>query len=93
MTSSTVSQRLDRVAQEGALALARDFRLEAGVDHEGAAAAPRYPDEIVHRHRTVMRVAADEMIAAPRLAGSIADGKELVVRFGHGVSCAPRRVA
>src|SRR3981189_3557556 len=76
------TQRLDRRAEEVALAFLRYPGIEAGVDGEGAAAAPRHPDEIIHRHRTVMRVAADEMIAAPRLAGSIADGKELVVRFG-----------
>jgi hypothetical protein len=87
------AQRLDRIAQEGALALSRDLRLEAGVDDEGAAAAAGHPDEIIHWHRTVMRVAADEVIAAPRVTGGIADGKQLVVRFGHGVSFAPRREA
>src|SRR3954469_19628876 len=84
------AQRLDRRAQESALALRGDLRIEAGVDDEAASATPRHPDEIVHRHRTVMRVAADEMIATARLARRIADGKQLVFRFGHEVSCLQR---
>src|SRR5436305_7731598 len=79
------TERLHRAAQEGALAFVRCLRVEASVDDKGAAFTPRHPNEIVHRHRTIVRVAADEMLAPPRLAGGIADGKELVFRFGHGV--------
>ena len=77
------AERLHRTAQERPFPLLRYLRVEAGVDDEGAAAAPRHPHEIVHRHRPVVRIAADEMLAAPRLAGGIADGEELVFRLGH----------
>src|SRR4051812_42811673 len=80
------TERLHRAAQEGALALLRCLRIEAGIDDEGSACTPRHPDEIVHRHRPVMRIAADEMLAPPRLARRITDGKELVFLFGHGIS-------
>jgi hypothetical protein len=44
------------------------LRVEAGVDDEAAASSSCQPHEIVHRHRAVVRIAADEMIAAPRIA-------------------------
>ena len=80
------AERLDRTTQERPVSLLRYFRVEAGVDDEGAAASLRHPHEVVHRHRPVMRVAADEMIAAPRLAGRIADGEEFVFLLGHATS-------
>ena len=80
------AERLHRTAQERPLPLLRYFRVEASVDDEGAAASPRQPHEIVHRHRAVVRIAADEMIAAPRIAGGIADGEQLVFLIGHAIS-------
>jgi hypothetical protein len=77
-------QGLDRVAQEGALALLRGLLGEAAVDHEGALGAFRDPHEVVHRHRPVVRIAADEMVRPPRLARRIADGEEFV--FGQSFS-------
>src|SRR5205823_14607686 len=70
-----------------------DLGGEAGVDDETALAADRGPDEIIHRHRPVMRVAADEMIGTPGVALGVADRVELV--FGkmavHGAASAPSR--
>ena len=80
-------QRLHRTAQEGALAPRRDFGIEAGVDDKNLAASPRHPDEIVHRHRPVMWIAANEMRGAARLARGITDGKELVIDVTHDISC------
>jgi hypothetical protein len=33
-----------------------------------------------------VRIAADEMLAAPRIAGGIADSKEFVFLIGHAIS-------
>src|ERR1700752_3482312 len=55
---------------------------EAGVDHKTALCTNRSPDEVVHRHRPVMRVAADEMIGSPSVALGVANGIDLV--FVHG---------
>src|ERR1700722_13643510 len=79
-------QPLDRIAQEGALAPRRYLGVETGIDDEGAPAALRHPDEIIHRHWSVMRIAADEMIAAPRLTGGVTDRKQLVIGRGHAGS-------
>ena len=47
-----------------------------------------HPGEVVHRHRPVVRVAADEMVRAPGVAPGVADGEDLV--FSHRVShCRP----
>jgi len=77
---------LDRTAQECALALFRYLRVEAGIDDKGSAAAPCHPHEIIHRHRSVVRIAADKVRAALRVTGGITDGKELVIEIGHDVS-------
>src|SRR5262249_50438289 len=80
------SQRFDGTAQESAFPPRRHLRVEAGVDDKPASPAPGEPHEIVHRHRAIMRLAADEGIGPPRLAGGVADGEELVFRPGHDVS-------
>src|SRR4030095_10117983 len=72
------AERLHRTAQERPLPPVSYFRVESGIDDKGATSSPGQPDEIIHRHRAVVRIAADEMLAPPRLAGGIADGKELV---------------
>jgi len=63
-----------------------DLGGEAGVDHEAALCTNSGPDEVVHRHRPVMRVAADEMIGSPGVPLGIANGIELVFgkMAGHG---------
>ena len=72
-------QRLDRIAQMRAPALLRDLRGEARVDDEGALGPFRDPEEVVHRHRRIVRIAADEMIRTPRLAHRVADREQLVL--------------
>src|SRR5688572_13170441 len=67
------TERLYGTTQERALSPLRDFRVETGVDDKAAASPLCQPHEVVHRHRTVVRIAADEMLAPPRIAGSIAD--------------------
>src|ERR1700722_1760034 len=76
-------ERLHRVAQECALAPCRYFGVEAGIDHKGSAAAFCHPDEIIHRHRPIMRIATDKVVAAPRLTGGITERKQLVIWLGH----------
>jgi hypothetical protein len=56
-----------------AAASSGDLGGKAGVDDKAALASDRGPDEIIHRHRPVMRVAADEMVAAPCLTLGVAD--------------------
>src|SRR5215208_3315974 len=80
------AERLHGTAQERPLPLLRYLRVETGVDDEGTPSSFRHPHEVVHRHRPVVRVAADEMVAAPCLAGGVADGEELVFLVGHAIS-------
>jgi hypothetical protein len=79
------SQRLYRAAQERSLSPLRHFLPKAGVDDERSSLSLCQPHEIVHRHRAIVRVAADEVIAAARLAGGVADGEELIDRLGHDI--------
>src|SRR6476619_2623803 len=50
---------LHGTSQECALALLRYFRVEAGIDDKGSTATLCYPHEVIHRHRPIMRIAAD----------------------------------
>src|SRR5437763_12265442 len=77
------SERLHRAPQKRPLSPLRHFRVEASIDDKAAASALGQPHEIVHRHRTVMWIAADEMLAALRLAGGVADRKQFVFLLGH----------
>ena len=61
-------QRLRRAAQMPAPARRGDLGGKAGIDDDRAVRRDRHPDEIIHRHRAVMRVAADEMVGAPGVA-------------------------
>src|SRR6188474_2753991 len=65
------AERLHRTAQECPFPLPRYFRVEASVDDERTPSSFRHPHEIVHRHRAVVRIAADEMLAPLRLAGGV----------------------
>jgi hypothetical protein len=73
-------QALDRAAQERALALLGHLGGEARIDDVGATRAHRQPDEIVHRHGAVVRIAADEVIAPLGLARGVAEREDLVLR-------------
>ena len=61
-------QRLGRGAQEAPVAARRVERAEAGVDDPGLVVADDRPHEVVHRHRSVVRIAAEEVLAAPGVA-------------------------
>jgi hypothetical protein len=73
-------QRLDRAAQKPPLARRGDLGGKAGVDDDGMMRRDCDPHEIVHRHRGVMRIAADEMIRASGVALGVTDRVELVFR-------------
>src|SRR6185437_11941317 len=77
------AKRLHRTAQKRPLPPVRYFRVEAGVDDEGTASPSCQPHEVIHRHRTVVRIAADEMVAPPRITRGVANGKKLVFRLAH----------
>ncbi len=74
-------QRLRRAAQMPPPARRGDLRGKSGVDDDRAVRRDRDPDEIIHRHRPVMRVAADKVVGAPGVALGVADRVELV--FGE----------
>src|SRR5215216_6655083 len=80
------AERLHRATQECPFPLLRYLRVEAGVDDESTPSSFCHPHEVVHRHRAVVRIAADEMLAPPRLAGGVADGKEFVFLLDHAIS-------
>jgi hypothetical protein len=71
---------LDRAAKKPAFARRGDLRGKAGIDDDGMVRRDRGPHEIIHRHRAVMRVAADEMVGTPGVALSVADRIDLVFR-------------
>ena len=78
------AQAVPGAAQKLALAPLGHLRVEAGVEDEGRVAAHDRPDEIVQRHRAVVRVAADEVLAGAPIVTCVADRVELVgVRSGH----------
>jgi hypothetical protein len=57
-------QALARGSQERALALPRHVLAEARVDDDGPLGVADQPDEVIHRHRPIVRIAADEVGAA-----------------------------
>jgi hypothetical protein len=71
-------ERFDRAAQKPTLARRGDLGGKAGVDDDGMMRGDRDPHEIVHRHRAVMRVAADKMVGPSGIALGVADRVELV---------------
>ena len=74
-------QAVARRTQPRAAALRGDCGGEAGIDHERAFRIPHEPHEIVHRHGRVVRIPAEEMIGAARVAHRVLDGVDLV--FGQ----------
>src|SRR5713101_8852503 len=75
-----LSQALDRTAQEPAFPARRGFRREPGVNEKDTTRPDDDPGKIIHWHGPVVRVAADKMVRAPRIAGRIPDGKNFVFR-------------
>ncbi len=65
---------------------------EAGIDYERAAAAAHRPDEIIERHRRIVRIATEEVLSGTAVVPRIADGVDFVERrFGHGLGSRERR--
>ena len=73
-------QRLDRAPQKPPLARRSDLGGKAGVDDDSMMRRDPDPYEIVHRHRAVMRIAADKMIGTQGVALGVTDRGELVFR-------------
>jgi hypothetical protein len=78
--NSDQRQRRRRTAQMPTSTRCRHFRGKAGIDDKGAVRRSRYPDEIVHWHRAIVRITADEVIGASGIALGVADRVELVFR-------------
>ena len=76
------SEGIDGVSLQLAAALAAAFGGEADIDDDLAVCVLGEPDEVVHRHRTVMRVAADEVLMPPGGAVGVFQGEEFV-GIGH----------
>ena len=70
-------------AQKLALAPGRGLGGEAGIHHDHSLPVADQPHEIIHRHRRVVGIAADEMLVAPRVAARVTDREYLVVRKLH----------
>src|SRR6195952_6100584 len=68
-------ERLHWARQERPLSPLRHIRVEPGIDNKGAASPLCQPPEIGHRHRAVVRIAANEMLATLRIACGVADRK------------------
>ena len=79
-----------RRTQKLAPALFRHRRVEAGVEDQRPALADNGPDEIVERHRPVMRVAAVEIVSRRALVVRIAHGIDLIGVAAHGCPPLPR---
>ena len=74
-----------RPPEQHALALRGDFGREACIQHERAIAVAHEPHEVIHRHRRVVRIAAEKMIRAARIALCVFDREDFIRRQGHGV--------
>ena len=81
-------QAFNRAAQVIALTLGSDFRREARINDHRAIFIHRRPDEVIHRHGCIMRVATNEMLRAFGIAHGIAQRIDAVFGFGHAIcSC------
>ena len=74
------NHRLAGTGQELTLARSRDRPIEAGVDHDDALVVADHPDEIGHRHRPVVGIAADEALAALAARAPVANRMDPIVR-------------
>jgi len=77
------AQGLDRATKQLTVATAGGFLGEPQIDDEVLVRPLRYPDEVVHVHRPVVRIADHEMIAAAGGPVRVSDGKEFVVGKSH----------
>ena len=81
--NSDQPHRPDWTTKKSASTLRRDLLGESDIDDNGAFLSLSDPDEVVHGHGRVMRVAADEVVTPLRVAHGIADGVEFVFGQGH----------
>ena len=58
---------------------------KAGIDDDFAPVATQQPDKVIHRHRRVVRVAADKVYRTQGVAAGVFDGVDFVVGESHGV--------
>jgi hypothetical protein len=70
---------LDRTTQKLAAAASAYFLGKSSVDPENPIQTNDGPREVVHRHGTVVRVTADEMVGPPRITGRILDCEDFVL--------------
>ena len=73
-------------AHEPPAALCRHRLVEAGIDEQEPFLVPDNPDEVVHRHRHIVGIAADEMIRPPAVAFGILECKNLIRGRRHRAS-------
>jgi len=72
------AQGFPGLAQQHPLALLGHVGVETGVDDDGALGVAHHPDEVVHGHRRVVRIAADEVVRTTRFARRVLDREYLV---------------
>ena len=75
-------QALAGADQPFALALDRHLRQKTGVNDDRTVGIAHQPDEIIHAHGLVMRVAADKMVSARTDTGGVTDGKHFIIFQG-----------
>ena len=64
--------------QQRALSFRRAGGVETGVKHKTPVLPDNRPDEIVKRHRPVVRIAADEVVRCRSVVMTVADREEIV---------------
>src|SRR6478672_10785255 len=79
-------QCFDRTAQERALTRSCVLLCESGNDDKRLVRSYRSPHKVVHRHRNVMRIAAEKMARAACIARAVAQREHFVLRKIQSVS-------
>ena len=82
-------QRLARRAHETASPAVRVVLAEPGVDDPRRLRGHRHPDEVVHRHRHVVRIAAEEVLRPPRIALRVLHREDAVLAHGAHLAAPP----
>lgn len=85
-------EQLGRRRQQGPLPGRGSLRVEPRVDDVFHAMSANDPHEVVEGHGHIVHVAVDEVVdGALRAVDGVAQGIELIVRYGHGDTLAWRR--
>ena len=82
-------QHVDRAVEKLPLARGRVLLRHAGIDDESLVRRARDPHEIIHRHRHIVRIAAEKMARAHRIARAVAQGKHFIL--GQAQAGSPRK--